>query len=487
MPVTMTEVCTPATGTIDASVRKRFQDYYLLGTLGEGEFGKVKYAQHVYSGAFFAIKLIRKEKLDDAHSIKLRREIEILRTIQHPHIVQLTDIIEDHNVIGIVMEYCAGGELFDYILSRKSLSEVEARHFFVQLISGVCHLHSKNIVHRDLKLENLLIGKKLDLKIADMGFARYCGSGAENTLGGSEWLLKTSCGSPFYAAPELVISTQSYYAPKTDIWSCGVILFSMIAGYLPFDDDPSNPDGANIPQLYQHIMQSSLKFPGKDLKLSSSVRHLLQRILCLDPAHRAGWREIWDHPWITEAQLDPNIEKLVAHDISRAVLLTETIPHLLNPANRPQLEKIQESHKRRDYEPQGNAPISPVSTYSLDDDAANYSHTQPNPLENKGRGTAAHGLPPSPALSPPRFHSPVQLSSMSPQIGSLETKFDQAYMRSLKDKPVPLLSNIKEEVPRSKRSVWKKVLSTVRKLIPGTLSQIERPNRSIFCRSAQKN
>ncbi|KAI8608260.1 kinase-like domain-containing protein [Chytriomyces sp. MP71] len=180
-----------------------------------------------------------------------------------------------------------GGELFEHILTSRCLSEEESRKMFAQIISAVGFIHNIGIVHRDLKLENILLDEERNVLITDFGFA--------NKSQGSEGLLKTSCGSPCYAAPELVTSDSGYVGEAADIWSCGVILFSMIAGYLPYDDDPENPDGDNINLLYNYIMETKLVYPDY---VPKDCQHLINRILVPNPQYRAGIQEIMNHHWL---------------------------------------------------------------------------------------------------------------------------------------------------------------------------------------------
>ncbi|KAJ7175501.1 kinase-like domain-containing protein, partial [Mycena filopes] len=236
-------------------VLPKFGAYYMLQTLGEGEFGKVKLGIHSKYGEEVAVKLIRRETVDnEANMAKIAREIEILDTLKHPNIVRLYDVFETDKFFGIILEYASGGELFDHILAHRYLKERDAGKLFAQLISGVWYMHQKGIVHRDLKLENLLLDRHRNLIITDFGFA--------NRFDTSNNLMETLCGSPAYAAPELGdASDKLYVGTAADVWSCGVICFAMLAGFLPFDDDPTNPDGEDIAKLYAYIARTPLTYP----------------------------------------------------------------------------------------------------------------------------------------------------------------------------------------------------------------------------------
>ncbi|KAF2661858.1 serine/threonine-protein kinase KIN4 [Lophiostoma macrostomum CBS 122681] len=301
--------------------RSKFGNYILGQTLGEGEFGKVKMGWKKDSSVEVAIKLIRRETLGGNQNRlqKIYREIHILRGLEHPNIVRLHEMVETERHIGIILEYASGGELFDYILNHRYLKDGAARRLFAQLISGVGYLHKKGIVHRDLKLENLLLDRNRNIIITDFGFANtfdpndelgeeiefnltnkdYIRSlGLEGTDGARRGdLMQTSCGSPCYAAPELVVSDSLYTGRKVDVWSCGVILYAMLAGYLPFDDDPANPEGDNINLLYKYIVSTPLTFPEY---VTPHARDLLKRILVPDPRKRADLFEVARHSWLSD-------------------------------------------------------------------------------------------------------------------------------------------------------------------------------------------
>ncbi|GKT43080.1 serine/threonine-protein kinase ksp1 [Colletotrichum spaethianum] len=301
----------------------RFGDYILGNTIGEGEFGKVKLGWKNDGGVQVAIKLIKRDSVGNNPSrlAKIYREIAILRGISHPNIVRLHEMVETERHIGIILEYASGGELFDYILNHRYLKDNAARRLFAQLVSGVGYLHKKGIVHRDLKLENLLLDRNRNIIITDFGFANTFDAEEELSeeeelnLGDREFvkklgldriktngsrkgdLMQTSCGSPCYAAPELVVSDSLYTGRKVDVWSCGVILYAMLAGYLPFDDDPANPEGDNINLLYKYIVNTPLTFPEY---VTPHARDLLRRILVPNPRKRADLFEVARHSWLSE-------------------------------------------------------------------------------------------------------------------------------------------------------------------------------------------
>ncbi|KAF7145340.1 hypothetical protein RHSIM_Rhsim04G0117100 [Rhododendron simsii] len=263
-----------------ASSSNILSNYKLGRTLGIGAFGKVKLAIHILTEIKVAIKILKRKSINDSDAEKVRREINNLRLCSHPHIVRLYEVIESRSKIYVVMEYMNSGELFDYITERGRLKEDKARHFFQQIISGVECCHHHMVVHRDLKPENLLLDSKHNVKIADFGLSNIMRDGH---------FLKTSCGSLNYAAPE-VISNKLYAGPEVDVWSCGVILYALMCGRLPFDDD-------NLPALYAMInvgYNGVYTFPNY---LSIAARDLISRMLIVDPISRLSIPEIRRHPW----------------------------------------------------------------------------------------------------------------------------------------------------------------------------------------------
>ncbi|XP_031404013.1 SNF1-related protein kinase catalytic subunit alpha KIN10-like isoform X2 [Punica granatum] len=253
-------------------------NYKIIRNLGHGAFGKVKVARHLPTGCKVAIKILNRRKIrEKGMDQKVEREIKISKMLVHPHIIRLYEVIETATDIYVVMEYAERGELFDYIVENRRVQEEEARKFFQQIISGLEYCHKYRVVHRDLKPENLLLDSNGNLKIADFGLSNIMLDGH---------FLKTSCGSPNYAAPE-VISGKLYAGPEIDVWSCGVILYALLAGTLPFDDE-------SLPNLYRKIKGGVYTLPSH---LPSGAKELIARMLVVDPIKRITIPEIRQHHW----------------------------------------------------------------------------------------------------------------------------------------------------------------------------------------------
>ena len=252
--------------------------YYLGKTLGTGSFGKVKLGEHEKYKQKTAIKILNKKRIHFLKmNNKIKREIELLKIFIHPHIIRLFEIIYTKSHIFMVTEYINGGELFEYIIQNGRLSEAESRKFFQQMISGIDYCHKKKVVHRDLKPENLLLDSQLNIKIANFGLSNIIRDGN---------FLETSCGSPNYAAPE-VINGKPYLGPEVDVWSCGIILYALLCGSLPFDDE-------NIPNLFKKIKGGIYILPSY---LSDLSRDLLAKILTINPLVRISIYGIRNHHW----------------------------------------------------------------------------------------------------------------------------------------------------------------------------------------------
>ncbi|XP_034418696.1 MAP/microtubule affinity-regulating kinase 3a isoform X9 [Cyclopterus lumpus] len=241
-------------------------NYRLLKTIGKGNFAKVKLARHILTGREVAIKIIDKTQLNPNSLQKLFREVRIMKILNHPNIVKLFEVIETERTLYLVMEYASGGEVFDYLVAHGRMKEKEARAKFRQIVSAVQYCHQKHIVHRDLKAENLLLDADMNIKIADFGFSN------EFTMGNK---LDTFCGSPPYAAPEL-FQGKKYDGPEVDVWSLGVILYTLVSGSLPFD-------GQNLKELRERVLRGKYRIP---FYMSTDCENLLKRFLVLNPSKR---------------------------------------------------------------------------------------------------------------------------------------------------------------------------------------------------------
>eukprot|EP00178_Gracilaria_changii_P025351 TRINITY_DN78132_c0_g1_i1.p1 TRINITY_DN78132_c0_g1~~TRINITY_DN78132_c0_g1_i1.p1 ORF type:complete len:482 (+),score=87.97 TRINITY_DN78132_c0_g1_i1:1163-2608(+) len=255
---------------------------YIFGkTLGTGSTGKVKLAKNTDTDEIVAIKIVRKDYLENKPSLKkkMRREISVLKVLHHPNLMSLIDVFEIETHLFLVMEFVDGLELFEYLVRRGALQIPEALNFFQQIICGLEYCHRRLICHRDLKPENLLLDRNFVIKIADFGMT---------SLSPPDSLLETSCGSPHYCDP-MVVSGDKYDGLKADIWSCGVILYAMVTGRLPFDDD-------NIQRLLQKVQAGQYHLPSN---LPPDLRDLIKSMLTVAPEERITLEGIKQHPWFT--------------------------------------------------------------------------------------------------------------------------------------------------------------------------------------------
>ncbi|XP_038264963.1 serine/threonine-protein kinase MARK2 isoform X20 [Dermochelys coriacea] len=269
-------------------------NYRLLKTIGKGNFAKVKLARHVLTGKEVAVKIIDKTQLNSSSLQKLFREVRIMKVLNHPNIVKLFEVIETEKTLYLVMEYASGGEVFDYLVAHGRMKEKEARAKFRQIVSSVQYCHQKFIVHRDLKAENLLLDADMNIKIADFGFSN------EFTFGNK---LDTFCGSPPYAAPEL-FQGKKYDGPEVDVWSLGVILYTLVSGSLPFD-------GQNLKELRERVLRGKYRIP---FYMSTDCENLLKKFLILNPSKRGTLEQIMKDRWMNvgheDDELKPYIEPL---------------------------------------------------------------------------------------------------------------------------------------------------------------------------------
>ncbi|AES92073.1 putative protein kinase CAMK-CAMKL-CHK1 family [Medicago truncatula] len=262
----------------------RLGKYELGRILGEGNFGKVKFARNTDSGQPYAIKIIDKNKIIDLNiTNQIKREICALKLLRHPNVVKLYEVLASKTKIYMVLEYVTGEELFDKIASKGKLPEGEGRKLFQQLIDGVSYCHSKGVFHRDLKLENVLVDAKGNLKITDFGLS------ALPQQFRADGLLHTTCGSANYVAPE-ILANRGYNGASSDVWSCGVILYVVLTGFLPFDD-------RNLAVLYQKVLKGDFQKPKW---LSAGAQNIIKRILDPNPKTRITMAEIKEDLWFKE-------------------------------------------------------------------------------------------------------------------------------------------------------------------------------------------
>ena len=276
---------------LDTKTIRQIGDYTLGAEVGSGAFGKVVLGKHTLTGESVAIKILDKIILsqtpEDYELVK--QEISILKIVKHKYIVQLYEILETPQHIYIIMEYCEGKDLMDFILSKQHLSELESLKFFQQLINALFYLHSQNIAHRDVKIDNMLLDKNKDLKLVDFGLS---------TKYSDDILLDQPCGTVVYAAPE-VLDGNEYHGMLADVWSSGIVLYGMASGYLPFSDKDDEINKKNV-------LEGNIDIPEF---FSPLLKDLLRHMLDVNPITRYTLQEIKQHPWfnLNKVNLIPGI------------------------------------------------------------------------------------------------------------------------------------------------------------------------------------
>ncbi|KAF9431577.1 NUAK SNF1-like kinase 2 [Entomortierella beljakovae] len=290
------------------SYRRKYGDiqgYTYIGTIGQGNFGKVLLAENDITGEQVAVKILEKAQFkSEQQRLHATREARLMATLRHPNIVDVKTVMEDDYRILIVMENLTGGELFDYISNKGSLDEKEARRIFQQIVLAIHYCHESNVVHRDLKPENILLDSEKNVRVADFGF-------------GNNWHkdrhLTTYCGSPFYAAPEMVSGTP-YIGPETDVWSLGVILYVLVCGRLPFD-------ASDLPALFAQIKRGNYQKPREG---SIDVCSLIHRMLTVDPKRRATLTDVLRSRWMRADGMESMVSALPA--LSTAPVTIRPVP-----------------------------------------------------------------------------------------------------------------------------------------------------------------
>ena len=417
-------------------------DFKLTKTIGKGTFGTVRLAENIQTGEEVAIKILEKVKiLQLEDKTRVEREIKILKCLRHSNIVQLYSVIQTDQALYLIMEYVPGKELFDYIIANKRLSEKEACKFYQQIISGVEYLHKLKIVHRDIKPENLLLDSKTnDLKIVDFGLSNIFDSTYNN-------LLKSACGSPCYAAPEM-LGGKEYTAPPVDIWSSGIVLYAMLCGFLPFEHEDNE-------ELYKKICEGKFTLPPF---LSDGAKDLLTKILNTDPTQRITIPNIKQHPWFNLVNQNLNInEGLLLNQI--VIPIDETVVNEMvmkyNFLNKEEIRASVLSNRHNDIATiyylimrkkirEGYKSIADLKSELFlkyvrhsDNLYANYNYDFNNVIQCRGKGVH----------NEIKFKKPATSSTLSTKYGTSSKTSPMDYYLMNKRKPLSKSIGINKEVP----------------------------------------
>ncbi|KAD4180027.1 hypothetical protein R6Q59_023505 [Mikania micrantha] len=320
--------------------------YELGRQLGHGTFAKVYHARNVHTGKTAAIKVVGKEKVIRVGMMdQIKREISVMKMVRHPNIVELYEVMASKSKIYFAMELVRGGELFSKI-AKGRLREDVARSYFQQLISAVDFCHSRGVYHRDLKPENLLLDEEGNLKVTDFGLSAFCDHLRQDGL------LHTTCGTPAYVAPE-IIGKKGYDGAKADIWSCGVILYVLLAGFLPFQDE-------NIVAMYRKIYRGDFKCPPW---FSSDARRLITKLLDPNPSSRIPITKIMESPWFKKSA--PKNTKFSIEDdgVQSKAIEAKTLNafHIISLSEGFDLSPLFEEKKREEKEEMRFATTEPAT------------------------------------------------------------------------------------------------------------------------------
>ncbi|KAL9659370.1 hypothetical protein QQ045_024176 [Rhodiola kirilowii] len=323
---------------------------YKLGRiLGHGTFAKVYHARNLQTGKSVAMKVVGKEKVMQQVGMmeQIKREISVMKMVKHPNIVELHEVMASKTKIYFAMELVRGGELFAKV-ARGRLREETAKLYFQQLISAIDFCHSRGVYHRDLKPENLLLDDEGNLKVTDFGLSAF----AEHLR--QDGLLHTTCGTPAYVAPE-VIGKKGYDGANADLWSCGVILYVLLAGFLPFQD-------GNLVSLYRKIYRGDFKLPGW---ISPEARKVISKLLDPNPITRISIAKLKELPWFktkVPKELGFNQDHLVMDMESKMKSETLNAFHIISLSEGFDLSPLFEEKKREDKEEMRFATTRPASS-----------------------------------------------------------------------------------------------------------------------------
>ncbi|XP_054729935.1 serine/threonine-protein kinase SIK2 isoform X1 [Anastrepha obliqua] len=389
--------------------------YDIERTIGKGNFAVVKLARHRITKNEVAIKIIDKSQLDSINLQKVYREVEIMKRLNHPHIIKLYQVMETKNMIYIVSEYASQGEIFDYIAKFGRMSENSARTKFWQILSAVEYCHKKNIVHRDLKAENLLLDINMNIKIADFGFSNHFKIGE---------LLATWCGSPPYAAPE-VFEGKQYTGPEIDIWSLGVVLYVLVCGALPFD-------GSTLQSLRDRVLSGRFRIP---FFMSSECEHLIRRMLVLDPSRRYTIEQIKTHRWVCGEARDTGgmIQYNVNMDGTSSIEPNEDILRIMSEFAGIPPEKTKTSLKKNSYD-------HVAAIYLLLQDRVNSKKN----LQEYSKRLTDNTLPRVTSMNPVGYHgSSKLLHKTRPSIDKQRVKQTYTTQKEKTISPLPSVDEVK--------------------------------------------
>ncbi|XP_075693340.1 serine/threonine-protein kinase MARK2 isoform X10 [Rhinoderma darwinii] len=411
-------------------------NYRLLKTIGKGNFAKVKLARHVLTGKEVAVKIIDKTQLNSSSLQKLFREVRIMKVLNHPNIVKLFEVIETEKTLYLVMEYASGGEVFDYLVAHGRMKEKEARAKFRQIVSAVQYCHQKFIVHRDLKAENLLLDSDMNIKIADFGFSN------EFTFGNK---LDTFCGSPPYAAPEL-FQGKKYDGPEVDVWSLGVILYTLVSGSLPFD-------GQNLKELRERVLRGKYRIP---FYMSTDCENLLKKFLILNPSKRGTLEQIMRDRWMNvgyeDDELKPYIEPVPDYKDPKRTELMITMGYTR--------EEIQDSIINQKYnEVMATYLLLGYKSSELDNDNLTLKPRPPPDITNSTAPSPAHKVHRSVSANTKQRRLSDQVGPTIPTSNSYSKKTQS--------------NNAENKRPDEEREGGRKSSNTVR-VPPSPLSGLER-------------